>query len=334
MGVSPMRVAENGKHGRDAHATEEAMADSHQLPHKVITGAAGAGPHLLITAGVHGDEFEPMAAVRELIRMLDPRELTGRVTLVPLVNEPALRRGQRAAEDGKDLARTCPGRPDGTITERIADALSRFIRSADYYIDLHTGGTLFQLVPLSGYMLHANPEVLAAQRRMAIAFDLPLVWGTTPTLDGRSLSVARDANVPAIYVEHGGGGTCDPTKTAELVAGCANVMAELGMLRPERRRGGRGASRVQYVVHDDRPSSGHMQLNHPSPADGFFAAAVKLGDIIEAGQPLGEVVDALGEASVSVAAASAGMVAVLRTFPPVNKGDALATLIEVRDERR
>jgi hypothetical protein len=37
---------------------------------------------------------------------------------------------------------------------------------------------------------------------------------------------------------------------------------------------------------------------------------------------------------VSVAAASAGMVAVLRTFPPVNKGDALATLIEVRDERR
>jgi predicted deacylase len=302
-----------------------------ELPHKVITGAAGDGPHLLITAGVHGDEFEPMAAVRELIRTLDPRELTGRVTLVPLVNEPAFRRGQRTAEDGKDLARTCPGRPEGTITERIADALSRFIRAADYYIDLHTGGTLFQLMPLSGYMLHANPEILAAQRRMAIAFDLPLVWGTTPTLQGRSLSVARDANVPAIYVEHGGGGTCDPAKTAELVAGCVNVMVELSMLRPARRG---GASRVKFVVHDDRPNSGHMQLSHPSPADGFFAAAVKLGDVIEAGQPLGEIVDALGEAPVAVAAASSGMVAVLRTFAPVNRGDALATLIEVRDERR
>lgn len=300
-----------------------------ELPHKTIIGAAGDGPHLLITAGVHGDEFEPMAAVRRLSKTIDTSQLNGRVTLVPVVNEPAFHRGNRAAEDGLDLARTCPGSADGSITERIAHALSQLICSADYYIDLHTGGAMLEVMPLTGYVLHANPEILAVQRKMAVAFNLPLVWGTTPTLEGRSLSVARDANVPAIYVEHGGGGRCDPAKTDELVAGCDNVMDELDMLRQARRP----PSRVRHVVHDDKPSSGHMQINHPAPAAGFFEPAIKLGEMIEAGQPLGEVVDLLGDAPVSVAASQSGVVAVLRSFRSVQAGDALATIVEVNDER-
>src|SRR5437016_11045603 len=75
------------------------------------------GPHVLITGGVHGDEFEPMAAIRLLMRRLRPEGLRGRVTLVPVVNEPAFRRGQRTAADQLDLARTCPGQADGSVTE-------------------------------------------------------------------------------------------------------------------------------------------------------------------------------------------------------------------------
>jgi predicted deacylase len=294
------------------------------LSQKRIVGSEG--PHLLITAGVHGDEFEPMAAVRRLLKTLDARQLCGRVTLVPVVNDPAFRRGARTADDGLDLARTCPGRPDGSITELIADALARLIRSAGYYIDLHTGGTQFQIVPLAGYMLHRDPRVLDAQRGMAKAFNLPLVWGTTPTLEGRSLSVARDANVPAIYVEHGGGGGFDPTKVEDLVAGCTNVMSHLGMLKAPAK-----TSRVQHVIEDDREQSGHLQINHPAPSAGFFEPAVTLGQMIEGGQPLGEIVDPLGDAPVSVAATHSGIVAVLRSFPSVNKGDSLATVIEVND---
>src|SRR5436190_22204934 len=109
------------------------------------------GLHLLITGGVHGDEFEPMVALRRLSRTLDPAQLRGRVTLVPVVNEPAFRLGQRVAEDGLDLARTCPGRPDGSVTERIAHALAQLIRSAGCFIDLHTGGTRLGVLPMTGY---------------------------------------------------------------------------------------------------------------------------------------------------------------------------------------
>ena len=218
------------------------------------------GPHLLITGGVHGDEFEPMAAIRRLMREVDPVQLRGRLTLVPVVNEAAFLRGARTAEDERDLARTCPGRPDGSVTEQTAHAISQLIRTADYFIDLHTGGTTMSVLPLTGYKLVPDEAVRETQRRMAHAFNLPLVWGTDYRLEGRTLSVARDAGVPAIYAEYLGRGLCDPAGIDAYVEGCLNVMAELDMLDRER-----PASRVERTVDDFRESAGHMQIRNPSP---------------------------------------------------------------------
>ncbi len=284
------------------------------------------GPHLLVTGGVHGDEFEPMAAVRRLLLRLRPEGLRGRVTLVPVVNEPAFRIGRRTAEDGLDLARTCPGRPDGSVTERIAFALSELIRSADFYVDLHTGGTRLRVLPLVGYMLHPEEAVLAAQRRMGRAFGLPIVWGTDPNLDGRSLSVARDARVPAIYAEYHGG-SCDLAGVSAYVEGCLNVLAELGMIdapiarRPE-----------PLVVEDARASSGHMQVNHPSPCDGFFEPAVELGQRVARGDVLGTVSEPLGDRVEPIQAAHGGIVLVLHTFGRIDAGESAGVVLEQETE--
>ena len=119
----------------------------------------GDGPHLLITGGVHGDEFEPMQAIRRLAGSVAAETLSGRLTLVPVVNEAAFLRGERTADDELDLARTCPGDPTGSITERTAHAVSELIRTADYYIDLHTGGRVMSVWPLVGYKLSPNADV-------------------------------------------------------------------------------------------------------------------------------------------------------------------------------
>jgi predicted deacylase len=292
-----------------------------RLKCQTIAGHA-SGPHLLITGGVHGDEFEPMAAIRRLLSSIDAKSLAGKVTLVPVVNEAAFARGSRVAEDGLDLARTCPGRADGSITEQTAHALSELIRTADYYIDLHTGGIALSVWPLAGYMLHPDAALLEKQRVMARAFNLPVVWGTDYRLDGRSLSVARDASVPAIYIEYLGGGCCSREGIDAMVAGCLNVMTELRMIERSL-----PPSRVQFVVEDRRPGAGHMQRCHLSPADGFFEAAVELGQPIRAGDSLGRVVDALGGQAQDVTAAEAGRVLVLRTLPAVRKGDSLAVIL-------
>jgi predicted deacylase len=294
-----------------------------ELASRQIVGQSD-GPHLLVTGGVHGDEFEPMAAIRRLMRELRSEGLRGRVTLVPVVNEPAFRRGQRTAEDGLDLARTCPGRADGSITEQVAFALSTLIRTADYYIDLHTGGTHMLVLPMSGYTLHPDRAVLDVQRRMARAFGLPIIWGTDPTLEGRSLSVARDAHIPAIYTEYQGGSALYPEGVDAYVAGCLGVLAELGMIegRPPRHEV------KPLIVEDDRTGSGHMQVSHPSPIEGFFETSVRLGQPVAQGDPIGTVTDVLGEQAVTVEAAHAGLVLTLHTFARVDLGEGLAVVLE------
>ncbi|MCY2965237.1 MAG: succinylglutamate desuccinylase/aspartoacylase family protein [Planctomycetota bacterium] len=295
------------------------------LASQTLTGDK-PGPHVLITGGVHGDEWEPMGAIRRLRFKLAGRLRRGRVTLIPIVNEAAFARGSRVADDGLDLARTCPGRVDGSVTEQTAWALSEVIRSADFYVDLHTGGTRLKVLPLAGYMLHPDKDVLEKSRRMARLIGLPLVWGTDWRLNGRSLSVARDANVPAIYCEYQGGGMLDSAGVEAYVAGCVNLLADLGLtdgpvtLPPADQR----------VVEDDRPSAGHMQINHPTQNAGFFEAAVGLGDRVTAGGLLGTVYDPFGDTPAEIRAQYAGQVIVLHTYARIEANTSVAVILEDR----
>ena len=286
--------------------------------------ADDTGPHLLVTGGVHGDEFESILAIRRLIRFFSSEEplVHGRLTLIPVVNEAAFLRGHRCGDDGLDLARTCPGRRDGSPTEQVAAALSEEIRHANFYIDLHTGGTELSVFPLAGYCLVPDPSILEKQRRMARAFNLPVIWGTSANLEGRSLSVARDAGVPAIYAEYLGSATCTDEGVEAYFAGVLNVMADLGMIHRSL-----PPSRVEQVVEDDRPGSGHMQVSHPAPMDGCFSPAISLGDPVVKGQPVGQVLDLIGEVNLPVLAEENGRVIVLRTFPRVSHGDSVAVIL-------
>lgn len=294
----------------------------------VFSGEPG-GSRLLITGGVHGDEFEPIAAIRRLIGMFERADdavagFRGEVIFVPVVNEAAFLRGQRCAEDGLDLARTCPGRTDGSVTEQTAAALSELIRSAGFYIDLHTGGTEYSVTPLAGYTLHRDPEVLAVQRRMARAFNLPVVWGTAGDLDGRSLSVARDSGVPAIYCEYLGSARCSSAGVEDYVHGCLNVMGELGLLNRTQ-----PASRVRHLIEDPTPGSGHMQVCNPSPVDGSFETAVEVGAILKESDLLGTVYDLKDHSPHEIRTPHGGIVITLRTFPRVRAGESVGVVAEL-----
>ena len=294
-----------------------------ELKSRTISGTQ-PGPKLLITGGVHGDEFEPMVALRRLLSRVNPDELKGELRIVPVVNEAAYERRHRCADDNLDLARTCPGDPSGSVTEQTAHALTELIKQADYYVDLHTGGTTLSVFPLAGYMLHPDEAVLEKQRRMARAFNLPLIWGTDWRLEGRSLSVAREAGVPAIYTEYHGGARCDSDGVQAYVDGCLNVMGELGMIERSH-----APTRGALIVEDERPDAGHMQIQNPAPCPGFFEPSVRLGGVIGEGELLGTITDPLGQESHEVRSTQRGMIIVLRTFPRVDEGDSLAVVVDV-----
>ena len=296
----------------------------------VLTGSQD-GPHLLITAGVHGDEYEPMEALRRLHGILKEKreDLAGTVTLVPVVNKSAFRRGTRTGVDDKDLARICPGNSDGSESEKVAKALSDLIITANFYIDLHNGGQNHNIFPFAGYVLHPNQAIHERQRQLAKAFLLPIVWGTDPTLPGRTLSVARDANIPAIYTEIGGQGIYDETNMVLAVDGCVNVLRYLAMIPGTANKG-----EPNYHLEDYRPNSGYLQRLLPSPEEGFYIPHVTFGQRVATHEVIGYVQDDLGGKRTPVRADRDGIVFILRSVPAVKKGDPLGAILPVTEDNQ
>lgn len=293
---------------------------------KTVIESLHEGPHVLVIAGVHGDEYEPILAAGRLARFLQGKLIAGRVTIVPLVNKPAYENAGRFGPDGLDLARICPGNPEGSPSEQAAATISSIIREADYLVDMHTGGVTYDIFPLVGYMLHENRGVLEKQRRMALSFPVPVVWGTESGANGRTLSVARDAGVPAVYLEYGGGTGIREAVVENYFDGCINLLRSLGMLDGNVSE---PPLHERYWVEDSRADSGYLQGMMPSPAEGIFQAEVALGDQIVAGQCWGTIYDPVTGLATKVLADIDGLAFLMRNLVKVKIGEALGGILPI-----
>ncbi|MBO9611342.1 MAG: succinylglutamate desuccinylase/aspartoacylase family protein [Dyadobacter sp.] len=305
------------------------MKESTENVLTTVIAAKQQGPAVLISAGVHGDEYEPMAAAARLAAILPTMLMRGQVTVVTVVNPDAYTNGTRQGSDGLDLARVCPGSRNGSVSEAYAARISTMIEQADYYVDMHTGGLTYEIHPLAGYMLHPDEHVLDVQRQMARCFDMLLIWGTDYRPQGRTLSVARDANVPAIYLEFGGGTGFRQQVVDTYVAGMINLLRFLGMVDGE-------VSRFSepYWLEDHRADSGYLQGKMPSPAGGILMSEVALGEMVSTGQCFGHIFDPMSGASHPVYADVGGVVFLKRAIVKVASGDALGGILPITQRRK
>lgn len=288
--------------------------------------AKKSGPHVLLAAGVHGDEYEPILTALELVQELPELLVAGSVTIVPIVNITAYRAGSRYGEDSLDLARICPGKPDGSGSERIAFEISALIEESDYLIDMHTGGLAHHIYPMAGFTLHPSQEILDKQRELALAYNTPVIWGTDHHPNGRTLSVARDANIPAIYLEYGGGSGIRKEVVKTYKEGFINVLRYLKMAEGEAEITALGK---RFWVEDTRPDSGYFQGKMPAPSDGIFVCEKTPGDPIKNGELFGKIIDPFTRNSTAIIADMEGMVLSVRVLVHVRKGDALGSILPI-----
>lgn len=119
----------------------------------------GDGPTALFTGGNHGDEYEGPIALQNLALELgaesgvglDQNKITGRVIIIPGFNYPAFQSGTRTSPiDKGNMNRSFPGRPDGTVTQKIADYFQRtLVPMADIVLDFHSGGKTLDFIPFA-----------------------------------------------------------------------------------------------------------------------------------------------------------------------------------------
>ena len=109
------------------------------MPVAVVNGLR-PGPNVWLNAVIHGDELNGVEIIRQVLQLLKPRELKGTVLAVPVVNVFGFVTANRYLPDRRDLNRSFPGSPTGSLTAQLANLfMTEIVDRCDYGLDFHTG---------------------------------------------------------------------------------------------------------------------------------------------------------------------------------------------------
>jgi predicted deacylase len=292
--------------------------DSTFIPVTVYHGKS-AGKVLGITAGVHGYEYPPIIAAQALGKYLEPAKMNGTVLLVHIANVEGFlgKRLQVNPMDNKNLNRVFPGSENGTITEKIAFAISnQIINRCDYFLDIHAGDANSELRPYSGYYNYTDVAKLSAEGRamaMALGFDYIIQFGNEQKVPVQSIYCSREAirqNIPAIDIECGGFGQAGPLETNYIVDAVKGLFSYLKIQE------GPLLTKSNHVFIKNRADVSSLHT-------GIFYTKVKAGDYIKKGMQLGYVTDFFGKHLSDVIAPTDGVVLYMTNTPPVKKDEHL-----------
>ena len=290
------------------------------IPVTIVRGRS-AGPTLALFAGTHGAEYVPIIALQRLRSALDPATLRGTVIMVHVGNMPSFlgRTVYYSPADGKNLNRVFPGRPDGTLSERIADVMTReIIDRATHVVDLHCGDGNESLRPYTYWITTGDPKVAAASREMALAFGLEriVVDGTRPTDPAASLYLSNTAvtrGKPAITTETGGMALVDEESIALVERGVAGLMRHLGM----RDDGPAPVASPIWIKQNEVVRAG---------ATGLFFPAVAKAQAVTKGALIGHITDFHGARVEEIRAPFDGEILYIIGTPPISKGEPVAMI--------
>ena len=266
------------------HSTDRSARGTLRIPVAVASG--GIGRTLLIIGGNHGDEYEGPIAAMNLVRSLDPNTMRGRVIAVPFLNLPAVLAGRRTSPiDGGNMNRCFPGKPDGTVTEIIADFVSRvFLPLADTVIDIHAGGRTLMFKPFA--CIHRLPDKaqFAVAKATLKAFAAPISLVLRELDPAGMLDTTAEAmGKTFISTELGGGGTTT-TETVRIAShGLERVLDHMGIVEASSAVARKPPSRLM-----DTSADGVFQV---ADNEGILEMCADLGDWLAAGAPIARIHD-------------------------------------------
>ena len=290
------------------------------IPVTIVHGAT-PGPVLVLVAGVHGMEYTPILALQRLAASADPRQLRGTLVLVHVANMPSFlgRTVYYSPVDGKNLNRVFPGKATGTLSERIADVLTReVIAKATHLVDVHCGDGNEWLRPYTYWMTSGAPEVSRVAREMALAFGLEHIVIDTERPADPSVSVylANTAilrGTPALTVESGGLAGTDEASIARIERGAAGLLKYLGM----RTDGPEPLAHPVWIGPIEVLRSSTTGLLHPQ---------LEPGHTVTKGALVAYVTDFHGTRLEEIRAPFDGEVLYVVATPPINKGEPVGAI--------
>ena len=281
------------------------------LPIQVLHGRA-PGRTVWLSAAVHGDEINGVEIIRRVARSLDARTMAGTVIAVPIVNVHGFLNGDRYLPDRRDLNRSFPGSPSGSLAARIANLfMTEIVSRCDVGIDLHTGSDHRTNLPHVRADLD-DPET----RKLAEAFGAPVMLHAR-VRDGSLRGAATERGATVLLYEGGEALRFDDEALSVGTDGIRRVLAELGVIGPDH-------TDPRPVPIESRRSSWIRARR-----SGIVLLDAELGEVVQRGQLLGVIHDSVGKRLARVTAPRVGVVVGRVQQPLVNQGDALVNLAEI-----
>ena len=307
------------------------------LPHSVTRSAYGTlaipltvirngkGPTALVSAGNHGDEYEGQVTLCRLIREIEPKDIKGRLIILPALNLPAAMAGARVSPiDGGNLNRAFPGSPDMSVTFQIAHYLDTvLVPKCEVWFDLHSGGGSLDYVPFACVAGSGKPALDKRATDILKSFGAPLSVVLTHLPDSRvAHTAAHRSNAVYFSGEFGGTGSVDPDGVRLTYEGMVRSLIHMGILtnakkfkavKLEKMRWAKILGRSYYVY---------------APEAGLYEPAARLGDKVKKGQLAGLVhfVDNPGREPVPAYFNDSGFLMCKRHYGRVERGDCVAHL--------
>lgn len=329
LGPSPIAAtvdfeADGIQHGhlRLPWSRDDSAWGSVMIPISVVK--RGEGPTALLTGANHGDEYEGPIALFDLARTLRAEDVSGRVIIAPAMNYPAFRAATRTSPiDKGNLNRSFPGRPDGTMTEKIADYFTRtLLPLSDVVLDFHSGGKTLDFLPYAA--AHELPDKVQEKRCFDAVAAFAAPWSMKMIeIDAVGMfdTVTEMAGKVFVTTELGGGGTATAKSASIAKRGVSNLLKHAGILAGEAVSGP-----TRWL---DMPSADCFGF---SQEEGLVEFLKDLGDPVGKGEVVARIypIGRTGAEPFEHRAAFDGLLAA-RHFPGLVKpGDCLAVIaIEV-----
>jgi N-alpha-acetyl-L-2,4-diaminobutyrate deacetylase len=249
------------------------------IPITVI--ANGKGPTALLTGGNHGDEYEGPVALQELAASLQPEQITGRVIILPMMNQPAFSAGLRCSPvDGGNMNRSFPGRPDGTVTQKICHYIaSELVPLADIVLDFHSGGKTLDFLPFAAAHIlddkRQEDDCMAAMQAFNAPYSVRML-----EIDNVGMFDTEVETQGKVFVttELGGAGTSTARSVAIAKKGIRNLLIHAKIMA--------GNLDISDTIQLDMPDESCFVFAEKA---GLVEYLVDLGDKVETGQPIARV---------------------------------------------
>ncbi|RYE08061.1 MAG: peptidase M14 [Hyphomicrobiales bacterium] len=299
----------------------------------IISIKNGSGPTVLLTGGIHGDEYEGPIAISRLARTLDPATVQGRVIMIPAYNIPAVLNDTRLSPiDDRDINRCFPGNPRGTFSEMLAHFIDGYILPyADVSVDLHTAGHSMESALSTNMHYVADEAIRQKTMETAAAFGAPfntVFWGVD---EGATFtSCVERRGIVSIGTELGGWGRVNVEGVRIARRGIDNVLKQWGVID----------GKPDTVQRDGTPGTRHMMVRDPAaysfaPTNGLFEPTGVSGEAVKAGQAAGwlHFVEDIDREPIQVNYSRDGVIWMAAGPGRVVRGDVVAVVMQDYDAK-